>query len=457
MQVEAGLARLEAANHVWWELAGVLVDLGGSRPNGSVRQAKERLNVRDVMQDPSGARSEPESESPSKPRPIEIPQPGQRSRYRAASVAATRHAGLSSSPISLALPSNLEPGFGGPRSASLGVEKMTGREETPKELSSRQLLLLAEMLHEPETTRVVEFGENEPIVRSRAQSRVGMHTPLPPNSPARPPSRPPTRQSQVQMSPASANTDTVGRPRRGSKIMSNIRDIFSSKKRESVDSVGGGGGAGYLTSDAEGPSSPVTRPRYRSSSRPPTTGPPTTQPMGDARYRSEGSSTRKSPRKPSLGSIFGSRQAHEKKEPGERALPPTVKGRAPRGNGSSTSVDTDMEDESDWDRLEHGNDGIPTVRGRPNLNGNNPARSRPALPIASAHTSPGKTLSIQTSSYTRDTPSRLSERPPLESAKLALTPENIRPLLGHAKEVRSHLEGCISDLRALQPRGDMKL
>ncbi|KZT60579.1 hypothetical protein CALCODRAFT_480655 [Calocera cornea HHB12733] len=428
-QIEAGLARLESGQTgVWWELAGVLVDLGGTGTSGSVRAAKDRIGSRITQR--SGDDSERGTASANEadsPRRSGAPTPPTKSRLRSASAAPT-NSSLVMSPSSPALPSSLESGPV-PRSTSLGAERPSQRsgEETPKELSSRQLILLGEMLRESDTSRVVEYGErSEAGGRSRAASRAG-HGPAGP--PTAPPSRPPTQQSFN--TPVSSTAERIGRPRRGSKIIANIRDIFGRSQRDSVD-IGSEG-----ISDAEVQQAAPPRRPPRSSSRP-----PTIQPKGGTRKGSL--DNRKSPRKPSLGSIFGSRQAQEK---GDRSLPPTIGPKQGRGagNGSTTSLDTDLEDDSDWNRVEHGNDGIPTVRGRNTGMNTNGASKQP--------------LAIQTAfERERTTSMRSVERPPLASAKLALTPENIRPLLSHAKAVKKQLEGYIVELRALQPpRGDMKL
>ncbi|EJT98291.1 hypothetical protein DACRYDRAFT_18320 [Dacryopinax primogenitus] len=448
-QIEAGLARLESGpNTVWWELASVLVDLGGSSNTGSVRAARDRIGSRIAHRrredEDRGTMSATEAE-PSQRSGRPTPRP--KSRLRSASAAPTKSS-LSVSPTSPALPSSLEASTPVPRSTSLGAERIGQRsaEESPKELSSRQLILLGEMLREVDTTKVVDYAERSETnaARSRAASRAGLSQAGPPTSP---PSRPPTQQSFNAS--VGGPPERIGRPRRGSKIVANIRDIFAGNRKSKGDSVD----VGSTNPDADGMQGASPRRPLKSSSRP-----PTIQPKGGSRMGSL--DNRKSPRKPSLGSLFGSRQSHEK---GDRSLPPTISPSQGRraGNGSSTSIDTDIEYDSEWDRVEHGNDGIPTLRGHPaGTNTNGASASKVSLPIYEAYCTAGKQpLAIQTAFERERTPSMRSvERPPLASAKLALTPENIRPLLSHAKAVKKQLQVFILELRALQPpRGVMKL
>ena len=196
---------------------------------------------------------------------------------------------------------------------------------------------------------------------------------------------------------------------------------------------------------------------------------------------------RKSPRRPSLASIFRIGQSHSNgvppangklKKGGRKGVESQHAYPARPGTNSTTEED---EDYSDWDRMDSTSDiEIPvpsvspgtkeaTVKGRRHVGRNlrkrpataqsttknasqvsfqlqdSPVVKRRAQPLADSYLDLRPTLNANQSPTVRSAPNV-----PLSDFKLALTPENIRPLLEYAREVSTRLGECVGELRELR-------
>ncbi|KAF9519000.1 hypothetical protein BS47DRAFT_1337554, partial [Hydnum rufescens UP504] len=195
---------------------------------------------------------------------------------------------------------------------------------------------------------------------------------------------------------------------------------------------------------------------------------------------------RKSPRRPSLASIFRIGQSHsngvtpastKSKNGGRKGV--ELQHAYPNRPGTSSTTEED-EDYSDWDRMDSTSDvevHIPplspgareaTVKGRRQSRRN--LRKRPATAHGTTKTASQVSFLLQDSpelkrqvqpsadSYSLLRPIlnanhsstvRSAPNVPLSDFRLALTPENIRPLLEYAREVSARLGECVGELRAL--------
>jgi len=165
------------------------------------------------------------------------------------------------------------------------------------------------------------------------------------------------------------------------------------------------------------------------------------------------SAARKSPRRPSLASIFrfGKEGSSER-----RSKAKVVKGKA--GSASRTDVSSPAASESDWERMSVDSQ-RPTTPGPPSgritprsVYGSVAASSRwkatappplPPLPPLPLRTAPPDPPAEWPSS---------SARP--SAGKVELTPESLQPLLLHVREVERHCARCLQQLSAQLSEGD---
>ncbi|KAG8891659.1 hypothetical protein FRC00_013310 [Tulasnella sp. 408] len=210
---------------------------------------------------------------------------------------------------------------------------------------------------------------------------------------------------------------------------------------------------------------------------------------------------RKSPRRPSLASLFriGNSNKGERKKSAKQPNPQD----SGTGNASS-AADTTTEDDSDWDRIDSASDldisvrcvsraetadaehdkstNQATVRGRKTLPPTPSPEAPPPLPSAypTIPSASQSSLSLRSSPHHRPTrlPMSIKEepatiandgpmpeetnsqvptnpQPPLPptpstpEVRLAMTPENIKPLLECSREVSARLNDCLKELERL--------
>ncbi|EMD36106.1 hypothetical protein CERSUDRAFT_96332 [Gelatoporia subvermispora B] len=374
----------------------------------------------------------------------------------------------------------------------------TGRHE----LSQRQLQLLREMLNNPDTSATMALGS--PIPEEEKVNR-GWHWGDPMSSTVTLPTE--------DLEHGSSASDQPGKKRRSSRLgMRALRDMLKSLKKASTEhsqaaplsplvpqsavsiSASTDSSAGVGQEKQEKQRSLAQRRRAKTS-----TGPDSVR---SARQRDGYPDTpsglpsslthRSSPRRPSLASIFRLGQKSKTvSSAGPQASRENLGHSSPGEPLRSASEASTGED--DWDRVESSSDlthaaqnwgssdGSATVRGRSWKNGRSPymlqqARTPDARRMASASRSsiwssgPGNGSTAQidelpstTQVYQRTTklsdvqerPDKASSRPAKNGSarevdpKLAMTPENIGPLLEHAREVHTRCAACIAELRAL--------
>ena len=162
------------------------------------------------------------------------------------------------------------------------------------------------------------------------------------------------------------------------------------------------------------------------------------------------SAARKSPRRPSLASIF-----RFGKDGSSERRPKTKVSKGQPGSASRTDVSSPAASESDWERMSVDSQ-RPTTPGPPSgrvtprsAYGSIAATSRwkptvpppvpplPPLPIRTAPPDPPA-----------EWPSSSSGRPSVVPDKIELTPESLQPLLLHVREVERHCARCLQQLSA---------
>ncbi|KAG7099204.1 hypothetical protein E1B28_001071 [Marasmius oreades] len=392
---------------------------------------------------------------------------------------------------------------------NLAWRASTGRHD----LSHRQLLLLREMLNNPDTSQVIDpqhlpsTEEFSPVNRDwRWGEAMNSTVTLP------------SEESSAQG--GSNNGDVSTKKRRSSKLvgMSGLRDMLRSLKRSQVEHPPVPASSTSLSTessvDSTGshryPHGKITtygRRRAKTSS-----GPELVR-TGSPYNVSSSLSAKQSPRRPSLASIFRIGQKSKQTIPSTTQNTSTVDlsvedlHHRTRETSSSTG-----EGDDDWDHvseLDHNGARareVPTIRGRSpylqdvQLPGGPPSRpqtprtqrsssashsqtslQREGLPPASVGvpTRTNRLSNVEEIVEYNKTPrvknaagkaSSNSSRPPsrskngsktgsvrsmpqplggLPDAKLAMTPENIRPLLENSKEVHARLTECIAEIRQL--------
>ncbi|KAJ8083987.1 hypothetical protein PM082_002754 [Marasmius tenuissimus] len=397
---------------------------------------------------------------------------------------------------------------------SMSWRASTGRHD----LSHRQLLLLREMLNNPDTSQVIDPQQ------------------LPSPEESSPPNRDwrwgeamsstvtlPSEESSAQG--GSTNGDAQAKKRRSKLVgMSGLRDMLRALKRSqaepppipaSMSSLSTESSLESSNSHRNGKPSTYGRRRAKTSSGPEMV-------RATSPYNVSASlSAKQSPRRPSLASIFRIGGKNKQTTPSSTQNASTVdlsmenlhEQRHLKENSGSTGDDDDWDHVSD---LSHGAGGskareVPTIRGRSpylqelQLPGSQPS-SRPQTPKTHRSTSashsqtslqweglppasvgvPSRTNRLsnveETVEYNRTPQSKPtgkatapspstagSSRPPsrsknvsktgsvrsmppqplLPDAKLAMTPENIKPLLENSKEVHARLTECIAEIRQL--------
>ncbi|EPQ52952.1 hypothetical protein GLOTRDRAFT_139933 [Gloeophyllum trabeum ATCC 11539] len=486
-QLASDYHAIEAKYKIVWECAELLIELGGGAPAGT---------------GPTTSVSAPAMQATQSAPPLE----GRRSRERAITLA-----GDEPKPDLASLPTG--PPVASPPNPAWRAS--TGRHD----LSSRQLVLLREMLHNnPESSPSSSFlgAQASDIPEETVINRgwkwgdaMGSTITLPSEE-----------SGAAHASPM--------KKRRTSKMgMSGLRDMLRLLKKSTMEQQGQTASASATESSLD------VRPEARSvRSQAPTqrrraktsTGPESMKSMREhpnSPYGTMDSLNHKaSPRRPSLASIFRLGQKHKAQGP---ANPSTDDVAAGGGSGHSRST---TEEDEDWDEIDSASDldlaaralgvspdGMATVKGRGKKN-----RSPYGLPVepnpGARSSTPGSGPSASQSSIWAD-PRRLSnveengdgdqrqsrpeskskrrrssifpspspKRPPsrgwkagksgsvrsappqsigsdspVADPKLAMTPQNIKPLLENAREVETRLNDCIEELRALlisKPPGDI--
>ncbi|ESK86650.1 hypothetical protein Moror_9711 [Moniliophthora roreri MCA 2997] len=397
---------------------------------------------------------------------------------------------------------------------NLGWRASTGRHD----LSQRQLLLLREMLNNPDTSvidpqQIPSLFDDSTLVNRDWRWGEAMNSTV----------TLPSEESSAQDG-SNGPCETPAKKRRASRLvgMSGIRDMLRSLKRSqndvppvptsstslstesSVDS-----GNGHRASHGKVPT--YGRRRAKTSSGPESV-------RSNSPYQISASfSAKQSPRRPSLASIFRIGQKSKPTTPSSTQNPSSV-------DLSTESLHRDLRESSsstggdeDWDRIESPSDTdhhINRAREAATIRGRSPYMqdsqlpsglpSRPQTPKTQRSTSASHSQSslqweglppasvgvptrvnrlsnveenaedlrgnAQGSSKTpRGKPTPSPSRPPsrskniaktgsvrsmppqplLPDAKLAMTPENIKPLLENSKEVHARLLECIAEIRQL--------
>lgn len=530
---------IENKYQISWECAELLIELGSGAPPH-----------------PTSAPTSPPPESASSSAPAIIPD-GRKSRERAITLAGDEPKPILTTPGSATSPPLASPGSTAHWRAS------TGRHD----LSSRQLLLLREMLNNPDTSATIGMDSRLPIPEEEWHS----HSPAvnrtwhwgdPMSSTVTLPSEDGTQASGSGASAAAAKKQK----RRSSKLgMRGIRDMLKSLKKSyaenphppslspvppSTTSISASTESSANVATESWHQSLVQRRRAKTSTGPESmksTREKDRQP--NSPYGTSMSLHRSSPRRPSLASIFRIGQKNKSNTGSNEQSSDDLRSSNPSSATSAGVSGVTEEGEEDWDQVESAFDlekaatqllegttapdttGTATVRGRlkkdrgkgksPYLTQRQP-HGRPITPrspeasqssVWSPEPSPRRSMSALppptnplgsptsrfkqlTSSRKARPPSRGTERssgpspspssrrqssgsrqrvpkgpqtgsvrsapPPgiaspepglglsgLSESKLAMTPENIRPLLENAREVHARCADCILELRAL--------
>lgn len=388
-----------------------------------------------------------------------------------------------------------------PSEGSPSWRASTGRHD----LNQRQLILLREMLHNPDSSFVTE-GSNNPILEEAAQSTISVNRDWRWGDPMSSTVTLPSEESSVQ----GGGTSTT--KKRSSRLgMSGLRDMLRSLARNQ-----GSNPPMPVSSTSLSTNSSLDRqnqhhyphPQVATHSR--RRAKTSSGPEGNSSTRDQApyntsslSGPKASPRRPSLASIF---------RIGQRAkVTPAPSTWNSSGDSSATHEGAGHErmssgqessstgEDEDWDRLDaagdlgtvNTRDGHATVRGRspyinekslPSTQSAGPARrsasasqtslrdplspgSRPTrLSNVEEHTDDHLTDKVSSKRVAGASPSRHKTKnramvksgsvrsmppQPLPDAKLAMTPENIKPLLDNSKEVQARLTECIEEIRAL--------
>ncbi|KAL7278383.1 hypothetical protein ACG7TL_008363 [Trametes sanguinea] len=514
-QFNAAFLNIEAKYRLSWECAELLIDLAGGGSTGET---------------PSSAPPSSSQSAPAVPTSIE----GRKSRERAITLA-----GDEQKPVIAA------PSTHGTTSPPLASPPSQWRASTGRhDLSQRQLLLLREMLNNPDPNATLSFEPNIPEEEINRSWRWGdaMNSTV-------------TLPSEESGGHQYGTVPSPTKKRRTSRLgMRGLRDMLKSLKKSyseqgqspvlprvpaSSSSISASTDSSLnLTRDSR-PPSVAQRRRAKTS-----TGPESIASRREVHPNSPYGTTqsvphKSSPRRPSLASIFRLGQKTKTTQAGAgQSVDDLSPNAAGLGSGNSgTSLGDDIEE--DWDRVESVSDldhaartmglsadGTATVRGKkgrsPYLFQREPRPETPRRPDASASSiwspgeSPKKLSAIPPStlqSYQRSIklsdvreagegeasvggeqrvrpnsrskhrqsapspsprrpPSRNRKNPtgsvrsappqgmggglspdmaggPLPDVKLAMSPENIKPLLENAREVHARCVECIGELEAL--------
>lgn len=306
-----------------------------------------------------------------------------------------------------------------PPTAPAAWRASTGRND----LSQRQLVLLREMLNP--VTPVPERSDSRISVNRDWRWGDAMSSTV-------------TLPSEESSVPPSATP--ISKKRRSSRMgMSGLRDMLKSLKKQangssstSVSTTSGDSGGrqdGHMYAHGKVPT--YGRRRAKTSSGPELMD-PTSRPTTPYTNASLSSLNRPSPRRPSLASIFRIGKGNSKNSVAEASR--SNLDLQPTSSGSSAGRD-------DWDHMEdelgHGGAGagdtIRVRRGALFADENrlsNVEEEGAKLPAA---------LAMLKNASVRSMP----------EPRLAMTPENIKPLLENAREVKRRLGDCIDEMRAL--------
>ncbi|KAL0581621.1 hypothetical protein V5O48_000437 [Marasmius crinis-equi] len=399
---------------------------------------------------------------------------------------------------------------------SMSWRASTGRHD----LSQRQLLLLREMLNNPDTSQVIDPqqlptpDESSPVNRDWRWGE-GMNSTV----------TLPSEESSAQG--GSHNGDAPAKKRRTSKLvgMSGFRDMLRALKRSQVEAPALPASSTSLSTESSSVESSGQRyagkvPTYGRRRAKTSSGPEldrSRSPYG----ASVSLSAKQSPRRPSLASIFRIGGKSKQTTPSSTHNASTVdlsvenlhEQRRQKDNGSSGGDDDDWDHVSD---LDHGAGGARTREATATIRGRSPylqdlqlpssqIPSRPQTPKSRSNSAshsqtslqweglpppsvgiPSRTNRLSNVEETVEdsrTPHRAAaaarkaaaspSRPPsrsknvsktgsvrsmppqplggLPDVKLAMTPENIKPLLENSKEVHNRLTECIAEIRQLLP------
>ncbi|GAB1527028.1 hypothetical protein RhiTH_010203 [Rhizoctonia solani] len=439
---------------LWWECADILVELGGGSSG----------NNRDASDKPSNASQEPLQSSGST-----------KSRERAITLAGNQ--------------------------AAPAVEPQAKKDQWYKdrgELSPRQLQILREMLATPNPS-LLAVPASSGYLNALHPGGTASAITLPSSSGS----------SNVHGPKTDPKPKPGGKIRRASRVgITGIRDLL---KYLNLKKPGSSDGSNKLGSDSKsqinlglGSHSRVNLPQAAQSQMNLASSSQTHLPRPSFGSRSHGPGPSKpSPRRPSLASIFRLNGPGRSKSKG-RVVSSSSASKDPT---PSTSAAEDDLDESDWDRMDSASDldlrgKIPdelfaakdekdaTLRGRKSGSGGRVSNAGrppvPALPTEFAksmlslmpvsseeaqHTIPqvrkasgGKRppIALASGSETKQVEPGLRSAPinpegivmggPMGAGvegRLALTPENIKPLLEYAREVIARLGACVQELREL--------
>lgn len=459
-----------------WECAELLIELGGGPPSSVPTSAPSTSVSAPAMAQAIARRdrSSPNEEGPGIAEPLN-------SSNRVSSFP-TPHSPPMASP---------------PTSASSAWRASTGRHD----LNQRQLQLLKEMLNNPDSSFVIEDG-HVAIPEEAFQSSTSVNRQW----------RWGDAMSSTVTLPSeesSARAPSPSKKRRSSRLgMSGIRDMLRALKRGTtvppvpVSSVSL---STQASADVAHQPAPGRR-RAKTSS-----GPESmrsiherpTSPYGNL----NSTSNKASPRRPSLASIF--RIGQKKPTPPSSAVGSSIQGSSVSVNNTLQLTSSHQSgqgscstgEDEDWDHLSAAGDvehvlsppprDVPTIRGRsPYLHHTAPPPTSPNLPVTPRRIVSGSQTSLTGGLSPR--PTRLSNveenmddhrtpqasktrnsqslapgpspqggpvtktgsvrsMPPQPRAdpQLAMTPENIKPLLENAREVHARLMECIAAIRAL--------
>lgn len=500
-QLASSFYTINSKYRIAWECAELLIELGGGSAGSGPASAPSTSVSAPIITGAPGSGNE-----------------GKKSRERAITLAGDESKPTTSTAPSTGILSNSTSGPSPPLASppSLAWRASTGRHD----LNQRQLMLLREMLTNPDSSFV-----GDDLIQEEASSSVlsvnrdwrwgdAMNSTI-------------TLPSE-ESSAAGGRNSSPTKKRRVSRLgMSGLRDMLRSLKRNVSDNPPPPIPPSTTSLSTDSSSGSHARHRYPHPEVPTqgrrraktSSGPESmrsTRDRPNSPYNPSSLTAKPSPRRPSLASIF--RIGHKTK-----TTPPDFQSSMnsigdPSGMWSRTSgqESSSTGEDEDWDHLESaadldaaarvlgiGRDGSATIRGRsPYMQDTHPPPPLPksGRPITPKRSASGSQTSLWADSSpvvstTRATrlsnveehgdddaaqaeaartghvrigvsPSRHSRTarggktgsvrsmPPqpvglLPNAKLAMTPENIKPLLENAKEVHARLTECIGEIRSL--------
>ncbi|KAK7058973.1 hypothetical protein VNI00_001597 [Paramarasmius palmivorus] len=491
-QLAAAFYTINSKYRIAWECAELLIELG----TGS-----------------TGSPSSPPTSSVSVPAmATTFTNEGKKSRERAVTLS-----GEESKPPT-PIPGQTASSQTGPPIASppnLGWRASTGRHD----LNQRQLLLLREMLNNPDTSSVIDPQQipsflDETLVNRDWRWGEAMSSTV----------TLPSEESSAQGG-SNGPCETPAKKRRASRLvgMSGIRDMLRSLKRNQNDVPPVPASSTSLSTESSLDSGNGHRPSHGKVStygrrRAKTSSGPESMRSNSPYQISASLSAKQSPRRPSLASIFRIGQKSKQTTPSSTQNPSSVDlsqenlHQHLRESSSSTGGDEDwdriespyetdhhtnrareaatirgrspyMQDAQlpsglpsrpqtpktqrstsashsqtslQWEGLPPASVGVPTrVNRLSNVEENvedhrgNPASSKKAKgrPTPSPSRPPSRSKYVTKTGSVRSMP----PQPILPDAKLAMTPENIKPLLENSKEVHARLVECIAEIRQLLP------